>query len=316
VEVTIAAIKNGTVTLRGALEDELKQKLASSSPGLGGKLINDEDPKDVEHLKEVLKPFFKRYDADSSGSVSETEFMVLLADLGVLASFDEKRAIFKKADLDKSGTIDMAEFVKCTLKLVLSDWTKGEVEKKSNKDEEPEEEDDMPDDLVLLTPAEQQTKIKKRAGMKLLIGSLLVLIFSDPMCDMLGVIGDLVKIPKFYVAFLLAPLASNASELIAAMKLAAKKSEKSMVDSLSSLEGAAVMNNTFCMAIFVFLIIYQNLAFTYKAETFAIIFVEVLIGALALKGPVMKFRDGCIVLSCYPLCLGVVLFLENVCHLD
>merc|ERR1712070_227241 len=95
---------------------------------------------------------------------------------------------------------------------------------------------------------------------------ILVVLFSDPMCDMLGVIGDKLGVPKLFVAFVLAPLASNASELIAAMKLASKKTAKSMVDSLSSLEGAGGMNNTFCMGIFLFLILYQKLAFTYRRK--------------------------------------------------
>ena len=43
---------------------------------------------------------------------------------------------------------------------------------------------------------------------------MLVLLFSDPMVDVLSEIGNVVHVPAFYVSFLLAPLASNACELI------------------------------------------------------------------------------------------------------
>ena len=50
--------------------------------------------------------------------------------------------------------------------------------------------------------------------------------------------------PPFYVAFLLAPLASNAAEFIAAYHYAAKKSQRSITVSLAALEGAPCMDTT------------------------------------------------------------------------
>merc|ERR1712217_832841 len=76
-------------------------------------------------------------------------------------------------------------------------------------DDEGPEEEDMPEDLAGLSPEEQQRRIKKRAFSNMAIGTALVLLFSDPMCDLLGVIGDKLGVPKFYVSFVLAPLASN-----------------------------------------------------------------------------------------------------------
>ena len=46
-------------------------------------------------------------------------------------------------------------------------------------------------------------------------GTALVLLLSDPMCDVLAELGTRTGIPSFYVAFVLAPLASNASEVVA-----------------------------------------------------------------------------------------------------
>eukprot|EP00662_Eupelagonemidae_sp_cell21_P006807 gene6807-40666_t len=58
-------------------------------------------------------------------------------------------------------------------------------------------------------------------------GTFVVLVFSDPMCDILGAIGERLDISAFYVSFALAPLASNAAELIAAYSYAQKKTKGS-----------------------------------------------------------------------------------------
>ena len=65
------------------------------------------------------------------------------------------------------------------------------------------------------------------------------------MVDVMQEIAVRVNISPFYVSFVLAPLASNASEVVASMFYAAKKTRKTMTVSLSALEGAACMNNTF-----------------------------------------------------------------------
>lgn len=57
------------------------------------------------------------------------------------------------------------------------------------------------------------------------IGTLIVLLFSDPMVDILNELGVRTGIPSFFVAFILAPLASNSSELIASISYASKKKE-------------------------------------------------------------------------------------------
>merc|ERR1740122_802611 len=98
-------------------------------------------------------------------------------------------------------------------------------------------------------------------------GTFLVLIFSDPMVDALGEWGNRLNVNPFYISFLLAPFASNASELLSAYTYAKKKSEKSITTSLSTLIGAACMNNTFVLGIFLCLMYVQRLAWQFTAET-------------------------------------------------
>ena len=69
----------------------------------------------------------------------------------------------------------------------------------------------MPEDLAEMGWEEQQSAIKKRSLKLMGAGLLLVLVFSDPMVDVMNNMGARVGVPPFYVAFILAPLASNAS---------------------------------------------------------------------------------------------------------
>lgn len=82
------------------------------------------------------------------------------------------------------------------------------------------------------------------------LGTGLIILFSDPMVDVLSNVGARTGVAPFYIAFVLAPLASNTSELIASLNYSKKKTRKTITIALSTLEGAACMNNTFCLAIF------------------------------------------------------------------
>jgi len=179
-----------------------------------------------------------------------------------------------------------------------------------------EEEEQMPEEWADLPPAKQKMKIIMAACRLMFLGTALVLIFSDPLVDNLSAIGNRVGVPPFYVAFVLAPFASNASELLAAYNYAIKKTRRDITTSLATLVGAACMNNTFCLAIFYALIYCKGLAWQFTAETIAIVLVQWIIGAIAILKKTHTVPMGIVIFACYPFCLFVVYFLENVCGLD
>merc|ERR1719353_998673 len=111
----------------------------------------------------------------------------------------------------------------------------------------------------------------------MLFGTGLILLFSDPMVDVMSNVGARCGIPSFYVAFVLAPLASNASELIASYNYAKKKTQKTISVSLAALEGAACMNNTFCLSIFMGLVFFKQLGWKFTAETISILAIQVIV---------------------------------------
>lgn len=183
------------------------------------------------------------------------------------------------------------------------------------EEDEVEEEEEVPEDLASLGPEEQQKAIKLRATWMMSLGTALILLFSDPMVDCLSQVGDRTGIPAFYVAFLLAPLAANASELLAAVNYASKKTPASITISLTSLEGSAAMNNTFCLLIFLMLVFAKDLIWEFSAETIAILVVEMAVACMTFK-KVHTGLDAIILLSLYPLSMGLVALLENAAGLN
>lgn len=56
------------------------------------------------------------------------------------------------------------------------------------------------------------------------------------MVGVMGAVGDRTGISGFYISFVLAPLASNASELIAAFNYSLKKTSRTIVISFAALQ--------------------------------------------------------------------------------
>lgn len=272
-------------------------------------------------IKKMMQPFFLHYDKNRDNEIDITEFRMLLGDLNESADEATANKLFKKADLDGGGKINFDEFVMCIVTYATTTGGSFIKEEKGprrvatcllggEEEEEPEEED-MPDDLCELPHDQQQKLLKSRAFQGMGIGTALVLVFSDPMVDCLSLLGVKLGVPAFYISFLLAPLASNAAELVSAMKIARKRTPGSMVQALCSLEGAAIMNNTFCLAIFLGLIIAKDLVWQFSAEAMSILVIQVLIAALVLAKGKHIVMDGFFIMAFYPVALMVVYVLEG-----
>lgn len=193
---------------------------------------------------------------------------------------------------------------------------KGRKRKGSDSDSGSDsEEEDMPEEWADLPYEQQMRNVKIRAFTLMFVGTALVLIFSDPMVGVLSALGNKMDIKPFYVSFVLAPLASNASELLASYNYALKKTSKTITISFSALEGAAIMNNTFCLGIFLALVFFKQLDWLFAAETISILAVEAVMFFVARKR-LHTICDAFIVLSLYPISLVLVAVLENVAKLN
>ena len=77
-----------------------------------------------------------------------------------------------------------------------------------------------------------------------------------------------------------------------------------------SLEGAAIMNNTFCLGIFLALVYSIGLEWTFSAETISILFIEIVLCFFAFK-KVQTMLDAWLVLALFPISVALVAILEN-----
>jgi Ca2+/Na+ antiporter len=306
------AIDSRFMSLSAVFADsDLKAQSAEFYDSHGTPLTNMENPK----LRKFLRPYFRRFDRDNSGEIDKTELKLLLESLGQKPTQQDVDTMMDQLDSDHSGAISFDEFV-IAMQRVLSNSHQGGLNPYTNilaspgphappstlsgsaqvnaegtctsrtdvgaqdladgEDDEEEEDEEMPEDLAHLSPSEQRKRILQRAFLLMGCGTVLVVFFSDPMVDVLAKLGDMTKIPPFYVSFVLAPLVSNGSELIAAFAYSGKKTEKTMTIALATLVGSAAMNNTFCLAIFLFLVAGKDLKWVFTAEVMSIVIVEVI----------------------------------------
>eukprot|EP00904_Undaria_pinnatifida_P012665 jgi/Undpi1/8529/HiC_scaffold_25.g10996.m1 len=320
-EVRREKILNGEISLLGVMQAELScaptiNDVAGYQAMEGAGLALPE--KSMRRLERLLRPFFDRYDDDSNGQLDIQEFWAVFHDLQEHVQISELTVIFDEIDTDKSGLIDFDEFVTGVAKFVLEKAPNGNHSDANvlpvegeDVDGDKEEHEEMPEDLVHLDPHIQQYHVKMRAAWLMSIGTALVLIFSDPMVDVMGAVGDRTGVSGFYISFVLAPLASNASELIAAFNYSLKKTSRTIVISFAALQGAACMNNTFCLGVFMFLIYFRHLAWEFSAETVTILVVQAVIAVVSLR-TTHRVIDGLAVLCLYPLSLLLVAALEAV----
>jgi len=303
-------------TILGLVTPLLAQAKAQHGKSGRGTLLVDAAER--KRLAGLLGPFFAKYDSDGDGSLGLSELQYLLSDLGEPISKKEAKEWMKKLDPNRSGSIHSSELLDAVLTYVrektIQDAAKAPKSPAPLLEAEPSGSDDdemeVPEDLQSLSPEQQQSAIKARAFGMMGLGTALVLIFSDPMVEVMSNVGERLSIPPFYISFVLAPLASNASELIASVSYARKKTQKTITVALAALEGAACMNNTFCLAIFMALIYFKQLAWKFTAETCAILLIQLIVGVVAMSKTMTRLT-GYLVLCLFPLSIVFIATLEG-----
>jgi len=312
-------LSHGTVSLRGALYDALlleeKMEQEAEMHNTYKEMLDDQSYYTsaivIHYLEEVLKEPFHKYDRNGTGYLDKSEVRVLFKDMNEDISPEKMEGLFDTFDRNKSGTINYGEFCEVMYAYMKRNFREMQLPTMSYSSPsiDNDEEEEMPSDLTNLSPEEQQRAIKKRAFSMLAVGSFLVVLFSDPTVEVITEISNRLNISPFYVSFILVPFASNLTEVISSIYYSSKKTSKSMTVALSSLSGAAAMNNTLCLSLFMGLIVFRGIAWEYTAETIAIVVVQFIVGYFASKSKMRKI-EGYIILSLYPLSILLVAGLE------
>ncbi|KAH8053193.1 Ca2 Cation Antiporter (CaCA)-like protein [Aureococcus anophagefferens] len=265
-------------------------------------------------VKSVLLPFYARYDADGSGVLSLKELSKVFEDMNEPKDAKSLEATFAHSDCNRDGVVDFPEFCRGMVLYAAAkkrDEAAGgsSLQRQTSAarrapapvaDDDDDEDEEVPDEFVAdkYKSIEDQQAAIRRAAMKLCgLGTALVLTFSDPVVDVLNEAGARSGVNAFYVSFVVAPIITNGSEVLASYTFALKKTQKSMVVAYEQLLGAAVMNNTYCLLVFLAIIYFQKLYWKYTAETLAILAAE---ACTALA-----------VLSLFPATIALVYVLET-----
>lgn len=274
-----------------------------------------------DYMQEVMYSQFKKYDVDHNGVLDFEETLAMFADYNMTLDRNAAKDVFKLIDEDGSGSLSFAEIVRagvifindgCSLRSSKRDTVliTESTEFGDDDNDDDEELEDIPEDIANLSPEQQQSAIIKLALQYMALGTILCILFSDPMVDCLNEVASRTGIPPFYISFILAPIAANASEIISSKDQAMKKTSKSISVAISTLEGAASMNNTFCLSILLGLIYFRRLAWQYTAETLAIVIVQFVIFFITRKKN-MTVLDGLIIFAIFPLSIAFVAILEH-----
>jgi len=273
---------------------------------------------DEAFAKEVMMPFFNKFDRDCNRRLDVFEFHNLVEALGTeVPNTKEFRKLYDTLNADglEAGITPeellhgLALMCKELHKYTRHALSEPAADGEATEEEEEEEDVEIPEALLDSDPSVQLRKIVMRSCLMMFTGTVVVLLFSDPLVDCFSQIGIQTHIPAFYISFLFAPMASNAAELIAAYNYALKRTSKDMTISFSSLIGAANMNNTFCLGIFLALIFFKKLVWEFTAETIAIIVAELIMFVFSQRS-VHRLMDAGLVFAIYPLTLGIVAGLE------
>lgn len=237
------------------------------------------------------------------------------------------RALFRSADVDKNGTLDAAELgtllTLCSrgkapvessvVEALLQDDTVAGADAKLDPDEwvafafqwfdrkqqhstrqlltakpvEVDEDDEDEDGDDGGGSDQPRAALLTRAARLLVVGLVLVTLFSDPMVAAVAELATRIHVPAFYVAYVVNPLVSNASELIAMAVFVARRTPKSADMAINTLLGAATMNNTLGAAVLMALVAVRGLTWEFSAEVVSIVAAQgALVVALLTAPPV------------------------------
>ncbi|GMH40762.1 hypothetical protein BSKO_08666 [Bryopsis sp. KO-2023] len=277
------ADRNGTIDrheLRGLL---IGLDVATHQPGSA----NIEE--DVDH-------YMKEFDSDVGGNVSKEEFH-----LGIQKWVMEKRQALDTEYAERKHRISAPE-----------DYLKLDVD---NPNARPliEEDDEESDDEEI---APSRNQILMTALLKLAMGTFVAAFFADPMVGSVVSFSAATGIKKFIVAFVVTPLASNASELISSLKFAMRKKKKNISMTYSQIYGAVTMNNTLCLGLFLLVVYGQQLTWDYTAEVTVIMIPTIIMGITGVVCRNIPVWVGFLVPLLYIASIAGVYVLEEVFHLS
>ncbi|PHT77080.1 hypothetical protein T459_20602 [Capsicum annuum] len=289
-----------------------------------GRLFTDHGTPNVE----VIEKLFNSIDENGDGHLSHAELKALVVGMRLEEiNLDENDAVAKvMKDFDKScdDKVDLHEFIAGVEKwLYEARGSNGSspgagantIKYIDDFHEETRREhsllgEDQSDEIV--EGVENPRKVAIKAGLLLLLGTIIAAVFADPLVDAVNNFSSATSIPSFFISFIALPLATNSSEAVSAIIFATRKKKRSASLTFSELYGAVTMNNLLCLSVFLAIVYARGLIWNFSSEVLVILIVCVVMGVLGSIRTTFPLWTCLIAFTLYPFSLVLVYVLDYV----
>eukprot|EP01119_Soliformovum_irregulare_P019382 TRINITY_DN6120_c0_g1_i3.p1 TRINITY_DN6120_c0_g1~~TRINITY_DN6120_c0_g1_i3.p1 ORF type:complete len:360 (-),score=103.07 TRINITY_DN6120_c0_g1_i3:17-1096(-) len=176
----------------------------------------------------------------------------------------------------------------------------------------PETNVELGDDLEEDEEHEGEVNVMKGAGY-LIMGGLLIVIFSTPFIQSMVDAASILQVNPILLAFFLAPIASEAPEIMESISLSRKGNNNNINIAISNLVGGTVTKTTLLCGIFCFFGLQRGFSWESPEYTLSIsllIFCAGSAGAIGIFFPQLKKFHGIFLLVIFGL-VGIVQFMTN-----
>ncbi|KAK2665835.1 hypothetical protein Ddye_004409 [Dipteronia dyeriana] len=282
----------------------------------------------------VIQKLFKTIDENSDGYVSATEIRALIIgfqlediDTNIDATVDR---IVKDFDTSRDSCIDIQEFVTGMSRWLNKAKRASAMHGRETRDgssstprtprllsdfnqEATTEQDllgDHNDDEATLSVQNPKWKISK-AGLMLLIGTVIAAVCSDPLVDAVANFSTASSIPSFFVSFIILPFVTS-SEVVSTLSFASHKKLRTASLTYSEIYGSVTMSNILSLAVFLGLVYFRQLTWNFSAEVLVILVVCIVTGLIASFRTTFPLWHCLVAFALYPFSLLLVYILDYV----
>eukprot|EP00270_Netrium_digitus_P012395 TRINITY_DN401_c0_g1_i6.p1 TRINITY_DN401_c0_g1~~TRINITY_DN401_c0_g1_i6.p1 ORF type:complete len:648 (+),score=189.53 TRINITY_DN401_c0_g1_i6:189-2132(+) len=253
--------------------------------------------------EEEVKTWMRDFDKNADGSIHKSEFAEGMA-RWIRNLTQKTKNNLMEAGAQKFGIQPSLRPPSINTELESqADTAKGELELLQSLEDEDDDDEET-------SKEKTSAEIYRDALILMIGGAALVAVFADPMVDSIQGFSTASGIPPFFVAFVVSPIASNASELVSSLIFAMKKRKRTSSLCLSQVYGAITMNNTMCLGVFLGMVYFRALQWEFSAEVTVILICTLLVGLLGGSSTTFKTWTSIPVLLLYPFSLALVCFLD------
>ncbi|KAK9269027.1 hypothetical protein L1049_000795 [Liquidambar formosana] len=290
-----------------------------------GRLLTDDGQPNID----VMKKLFATLDEDNDGHLSIAELKALIIGIQYeeidLDKDDAVEKVMKDFDTSKDNLIDSEEFVKG-----ISKWLREAKRTASSRLAGPHT-------IKVLEEFHHQTKIEhdllggqnlgnqsdetveavenprwflSKAVLMLLVGTIIAVVFADPLVDAVDNFSSATSIPSFFISFVALPLATNTTEAVSTIITAHQKKWRTASLTFSEIYGVVTVNNLLCLSVFSALVYFRELTWDFSAEVLVITIVCIVMSAFASFRTTFPLWTSSVAFLLYPFSLALIYVLH------